>query len=384
MMAPTAMTGVAALRRTQTEMTAFVLELNSFHLELLPMYRALLPALFGAPPLLRYFVLPTLVERARDVVGDDVVRVNPSWVRYALPWKPLRARYHQWHIQRMIDAANPDAVVFNTVEPAAFFQVFRQISHPLKIGVVHNPKREGIDYQPRDKSELIFCLHDYNYHRLETDKPVDGYFSPFFKFRAVDTVPRAHGPLEIAVQGVISFNRRDYPMLVSLCEGLSARSVSRRIVFNILGDASLRDGPTLQRLVRDRGLDEWFRFHTKLSDKGFFDELGRAHWVMPLLNARRDSYVGAAKVTAALGHAGAYGIPLILPLDTAELWGIPAEACVAFDGPDDLAQRLAEGLADRDAAARRHRQLIESKIRANCSFLEQLSRTHPAFEHLDR
>lgn len=359
-------------------MTLLVVELNSFHLELLPMYRPLLPSLFGEQLDIRYVVLPTLVDRARDIVGNGADALSPRWLKYVLPLKPLRAIYYVRRIQQLIDRIQPAAVLFNTIEPVAYFRVFRQIRHHLKIGVVHNPKREGIDYSPRASGELIFCLHDYNYHLLEPDKPVDGYFSPFFKYREVDTAPRSNRPLEIAVQGVISFNRRDYTSLLSLCEHVTRHSGVGDIVFNIVGDARLRDGPTLVRLVRERGLGEWFRFHAGLSDSQFFDELAQADFLMPLLNARSDSYAGAAKVTAAYGHSGAYRTPMILDRETADLWGIPDDACLAFERLDDLADRLASAAGERAEMATRYGRLIEQKIHQNRSFLQMFSRQHPA------
>ena len=198
-------------------MKVLVFELNSFHMELLPMYQPLLPSLFDNRQLdLQYFVLPSLVERAREVVGEQVFPLNPPRLRYVLPAKRLRAAYYLRRIQKLVDRLDPVAIVFNTVEPPAYLRVFRQIRHPIKIGIVHNPRRAGIDYERRGSGELIFCLHDYNYRLLEKDTPVDGYLSPFFRCRDLPAATAPKDRLEIAVQGVVSFGRRDYPMLVTL------------------------------------------------------------------------------------------------------------------------------------------------------------------------
>ncbi len=201
--------------------------------------------------------------------------------------------------------------------------------------------------------------------------------SPFFRYREVDSARRPDGRLEIAVQGVISFNRRDYPFLVALCERLAQRAPREEFVFNILGDVRLRDGPRLVRMVQERGLADRFRFHPGLSDRQFFDELSGADFIMPLLNAQRDSYAGAAKVTAAYGHSGAYGIPMILHRDTAELWDITDEACLRFDRRADLVDRLAGGVSDRAAMAVRYREVIAQKVEQNKAFLQMLAREHP-------
>ena len=98
---------------------------------------------------------------------------------------------------------------------------------------------------------------------------------------------------------------------------------------------------------------------------------------MPLLNAQRDSYAGAAKVTAAYGHSGAYGVPMILHRNTAELWGISDEACVPFDRCADLVDQLAGGVSDRAVVAACYRELIARKVEQNKAFLQTLAREHP-------
>ena len=261
-------------------MKLLVFELNSFHLELLPMYQPLMPSLFGAGPLdLHYFVLPGLVERARAVVGARVHALNSPRLRYVLPSKRLRSLYYRWRIQGIVDRMAPVALVFNTVEPAPYLRVFQQIRHPLKIGIVHNPRREGIDYDPRRAGELIFCLHDYNYRILQQDKPVDGYLSPVFKYCEPPQDAGAAGPLTIAVQGVISFSRRDYPMLITLCRSLARQPRPPDIVFNVLGDADIRDGPKLKAMIGEYGLERFITVHSWLPDEEFFRQLQQADYI---------------------------------------------------------------------------------------------------------
>ena len=187
-------------------MRLLVFELNSFHTELLPMYQPLLPSLFGDQKLdIDYYLLPTLVSRARDMVGSRVEALNTPLRIFALAPRSFRTQYYRKQVQRLVDRMQPEAVLFNTIEPPEFFHVFRELSHPLKIGVVHNPRRKGIDYGPRAAGELIFCLHDYNYRLLEQDKPVDGYLSPFYGGLNSSWVPASDGCLQIAVQGLVSF-----------------------------------------------------------------------------------------------------------------------------------------------------------------------------------
>ena len=360
-------------------MKVLVFELNSYHLELLPMYQPLLPSLFENRRLdIHYFVLPALVERAREAVGNQVFSLNTPRLRYLLPTKHLRAAYYRWRIQRLVDQLDPVAMVFNTVEPPAYLRVFRQIHHPTKIGIIHNPRRAGLDHARRGSGELIFCLHDYNYRLCAKEELVDGYLSPFFKYRDLAAARVPDDRVEIAVQGVISFARRDYPMLIDVCQLLAKRSTTPPVRFNIVGDADIRDGPKLRQMVAERGLDQYFRLHSWLADKEFFEQLGQADYIMPLISPGRGAYAEQAKVTAALGHAGAYGTPLLVHREIATLWGIPDDGCVRYSTTEDLGEMLVRGLGHRARMVQRHREVVAEKIRQNLDFLAELASSHPA------
>ena len=312
------------------------------------------------------------------MVGEQVYALNPAPLRYGLPTKRLRGLYYRRRVQQLVDRFQPAAILFNTAEPADYLRAFRLVRHPLKMGIVHNPRREGIDYAPRGPGEVIFCLHDYNYHLLQRDRPVDGYLSPFFRYCALPPKDIGEQPTEIAVQGVISFNRRDYPMLIDLCRRLADRPPRPRLVFNILGDADIRDGPRLRQMISEHGLGSLIKVHSWLPDAEFFRQVQQAHYVMPLLTPGAGPYAGGAKASAAYGHSGAYGKPLILHRATAELWGIPENACVTYTDQADLRQKLCH-LSGWTEHARRYRTVIEGKIRENKAFLQSLANRHPGF-----
>ena len=238
---------------------------------------------------------------------------------------------------------------------------------------------KGIDYQTGVPGELIFCLHEYNYHLLEKDKPVDGYLSPFFKYLDVSTESEVKERVEIAVQGVISFGRRDYPMLIELCEQLSRQTPRPNVVFNILGDADIRDGPKLRQRVTDLGLGNYFRLHSWLPALEFFRQLQRADYIMPLVSPRQRIYADnvnghcRVRVFRCLWHAShpASGGRLAV--------GIPKSACVTYPGTEELGDTLLRGLDDRSRHARRYRAVVAEKIRQNLAILEDLTHNHPAF-----
>ena len=100
---------------------------------------------------------------------------------------------------------------------------------------------------------------------------------------------------------------------------------------------------------------------------------------MPLVSPRQRIYADNVKVTAAHGHSGAYGTPLILHREVASLWGISKSACVTYPGTEELGDTLLRGLDDRSRYARRYRAVVAEKIRQNLAILEDLTHNHPAF-----
>ena len=258
--------------------------------------------------------------------------------------------------------------------------MFRNLKHPLKLGIVHNPLRKGIDYEPRPDNEMILCLHDYNYRLLETKKPVDGWLSPFFRGRHARERAVPTETTEIAVQGVISFNRRNYRMLVDVCRELANKARPPSILFNILGDSTIRDGPALRESVVRHRLERFFRFHRWLSDTEFTEQLQRAGYMMPLLHQDERQYAADAKVTLAYGNSGAYGTPLLLHRDLATEWGLPDDTCVTYAGVDELAQTLAQ-ISDDTVRAARYSQFVDAKIRENRDSLRRLVQHCRAFSY---
>ena len=102
---------------------------------------------------------------------------------------------------------------------------------------------------------------------------------------------------------------------------------------------------------------------------------------MPLVSPRHGAYADGATVTAAFGHSGAYGMPLILQREVAALWGVPENACVTYSGLEDLADQLIRGLGDQAEQAQRYQLLISRKVQENQRALKELSRDHTAFAH---
>ena len=358
----------------------FVFELNSYNTHLLQIYRDVLPALLNDSQLsIQYFVLPTVSKRAKNIVGSNVSDLGRHSLKYFLPTKTMRGVYYRRVIQQLINSQKPDALVFNTLEPKPYLDVFKAINHPIKIGLVHNPLRFKSNYGVKLKNELLFCLCDYNYEVLkQADFKIDGYFSPFYKCMDVMLTQRKASRIEIVIQGVISYNRRNYSFLIELAKKISLHHSSCDIIFNILTDSTYRDGPHFREKINNAHLQKYFRFHDRLSDIKFFNQLANTCYVMPLLNHQQGTY-SLGKATSAHLHSGAYGVPLILDRKTAETWRINDNASIVYDSANNLIELLTSKTQARNSLSKEYSRLIDKKIDSNKEFLRNLFKTHEIF-----
>tara|TARA_B100001123_G_scaffold450046_1_gene618232 strand:+ start:1605 stop:2711 length:1107 start_codon:yes stop_codon:yes gene_type:complete len=358
----------------------FVFELNTYHLDILPLYRAQLPALFDEKKIsIHYFLNIAIAKRAETILGGRVTRLGNKLLRYACPSKIMRAFFYRHAIQKLIDHHKPDVIVFNTLEPKPYHEIFKALDHPIKIGLVHNLKTYNSHDKIKSDTEFLFCLHKHNYVTLnKAGRKVDGYIVPFH--RCLDIVKTRHeiDQIEIAVPGIISYNRRNYLLLIQLAERFSLHNHSTKITFNILTDSTQRDGPDLRKRIEEKNLQKYFRFHRWLSDVNFFTQLANAHYVMPILNHGRGTYA-LGKVSIAFGHSGAYGVPLILDERTAEIWGLDKKNGLIYDSLDNLVKLLLTKKVDRHSLSQEYNLFIKRQIEENREFLGNLSKSHKIF-----
>ena len=358
----------------------FVFELNTYHLEILPLYRAQLPALFDEKKIsIHYFLNTAIAKRAETILGTSVTRLGNELVRYVFPTKTMRAFFYRHAIQKLINHHKPDVIVFNTLEPKPYQDLFKALDHPVKIGLVHNFETYNSHDKIKSENELLFCLHKYNYVTLnKADRKADGYFVPFN--RCLDFVKTRHkiDQIEIAVPGIISYNRRNYLLLIQLAKTFALHNHSTKITFNILTNSTERDGPDFRKKIEEENLQKYFRFHRWLSDVDFFDQLANAHYVMPILNHDRGTYA-LGKVSAAFEHSGAYGVPLILDERTAQTWGLGKTNGIIYDSPDNLVELLLTKKVDRDSLSREYNLFVTRQMEENQEFLRNLSKSHEIF-----
>lgn len=344
-------------------MNILVIEFNDFHTETLPIYREFLPFLF-----------PESAVRIRYYIP------NYSYMRFPrseLDVRPLSSRlaasiaarvgatesFHKTKIKSLIRNLKPDVLVFNSIEPLAFYkELAKEVPATIKqLAIVHNPRLvvdSGFKFEYGD----YYVLGDKVY---ETWKDyVNGYMLPFYSTSPLLESARDDSENLIGIQGIVDYARRDYPLLVRIATALKKAGNPSGCRFNIIG---VLGKEKLQREVESSGLTDMFIFHNKLSDDCFNKQIAKCQFIMPLLGLAHGRYL-SDKITASYSHSAAHRIPLILSGPNAAAWGLDHTNSVIYE----TEQCLVDILGDLPSAADLRGQyisFINKKIEENKAIL---------------
>ncbi len=355
-------------------MRVAVVEPHAYHTSFLRMYAELLPSLLGTGALeIRYLVRGKLIESIRALLGAEAA--VESLALGPVDLGPGHAVGSWWVRQRagaFVSSYKPDVLILNTLDGEIGQGLFRQLPARVKIGLLHNAHTEGPVWQP-GAGESIACLHRYNYEALRDELPITAYFSPYFIPRYNRQRPPLGAPLRIAVPGVISFDRRDYELLVDVAERLAAAGLASRVVFDIVGESRGRDGPRLRRLVESRGFGRFFRFHTDLTDSEFFQRLCNADFICALVRPGEGPYA-RGKVTLAYGNSGALGRPLLVHRAVALRTQLPESVCATYESVDDVLDVIRTGREAAEDLVAPYQRYVRDELAANREHLSDVSR----------
>jgi len=243
--------------------SVLVLELHPYHTHNLSIYSNLLPSLVYCNTLnIEYYVNPKVIDSLIYPEKQHLHRLFPSvfWDKMLAKFR-LRTAYIILLVKLLCLLKKTDCVVLNTLESTADKRIFRSINTKLKIAVIHNP--DVIDVK-REKNALYFCMNEYVFQGAKNSAPLDGYFLSYFRPMEFNETVTSE-VLTIGIPGGISFARRDYLFLIQLCLKLAEHENSeRKIIFNLIGDINMKDGPEFRRLTEKNNIDKYFRFHEGL------------------------------------------------------------------------------------------------------------------------
>lgn len=342
----------------------FVFELNSYHTETFPIYENLLPSLLHDDIQVEYFVTE---ERYEDTLATfkNVHLLCPRWLSPFIRHLQLRVPYFRRRINALVTEQKPDMVVFNSIEPERNYKVFKKINAPKKLGLVHNPKKSGI---VRGENECYFVLSRLLYENFKDKLPLDGYLLPYFR-QFVFPPKKEDARVLVAVQGIISFKRREYAFLIEAAKVMREQGVAN-VIFNIIGSKTHKDGPEFFKMVQDAGLSDYFLFYDKLDDREFFEQIDASDCIMTLLHEKQQKYYHE-KTTASLSHAAAYGKPLLLYRENAKAWDMTDVTALIYDDAQTCIRVLSDK-ASIQAVTTHHIEVTDTIINENIARLKEL------------
>jgi len=352
-------------------MRVVVVEPHGYHTFFLRMYAELLPSLLGTDELdIRYIVRRKLVESTRALLGPGALVESPGVGPVDLgPGNPVGSAWFKFRVSALIRRHAPDVLIFNTLDSGPAQTLFRRLPADVKVGLLHNPHALR-SWRP-GAGELIACLHRHDYEAMRDALPITTYFSPYFLPEYQRQQPKEDTLLRVAVGGVISFDRRDYELLVQVAALLAARGVVDQVVFDIVGESKIRDGPRLRRLVEAGGLGDFFQFHSGLTDGEFFQRLSDADFICALVHPRKGPY-GKGKVSAAYGNSGALGRPLLIHGAVARRIHLPESVCATYEDADDLVGIILSGRALAEELTAPYRKYVLGELAANRDHLSRV------------
>ncbi len=332
------------------QMKVCVFELNKFHTEVFPVYENLLPAIFPDRNIkIDYFVIPGKYRQLKMVYGEALHEIYNAAIYFVCSKTGLRKFYFRSVVGTAIRQYQPDLVIFNSIVPKRCWYVFESIQDRMKFGLVH-----GFGEVRHRKMERThyFVLGEKVFQKHQK-QDIDAYLLPFYpQFRSAPE--NRPGEWVIAIQGIINFKRRNYPLLVETAAELKRRNI-QGISFNIIGGLNSRDATRLAGMVRDNGVMEYFRFHRSLDDKEFFREIADSHYLMPLLGDAQEKYLTHDTITATYSHSAAYNKPMIISANNAKVWEINSRTALIYRDMRELVD-LIQDLPKEES----YRKLCES------------------------
>ena len=220
----------------------------------------------------------------------------------------------------------------------------------------------------KEANEQYFVLSRLLFENFKEQLPLAGYLLPYFgQFKLPE---KAIGEtVTVAVQGLISYKRRDYHFLLDAAKTMQERGIGQ-ICFNIIGNRHIQDGPEFFKTVETQGLAGYFRFYDELDDRAFAEQINASDCIMTLLHENQRQYYHD-KTTASLSHAASYGKPLVLCRENAEAWDIGSADALIYDNVDSFITLITQPDA-LNAVAERHRKNIAQAIDENITALESI------------
>lgn len=217
----------------------------------------------------------------------------------------------------LINASHYDLIVYNSAQGKNIRNLVVKtfFNKTPVVGFHHNPISLVKSFTQKFiniKVKKYLVLADFN-----KDYVVRHGFAPekveaFYPVTVAMPVDFANNKL-IAIPGVLEQDRRDYFGLIDMVK--KDAKAFKGYQFSLLGNSQTHDGPKIKTLVREAGLESYFKFYDGyVPDETLEEDLQAAKFVMPLMHPNNryfDVYL-KTKISGAYNLAYAYQLPLLM------------------------------------------------------------------------
>lgn len=238
-------------------------------------------------------------------------------------------------VSALINQGHYDLVIYNSAQGKnvrnlvlkTFFNKSPVVGfHHNPINLVKSFTQKIINLKVKKYLVLADFNKDYVVHHGFAAEKVEAFY-PVTTAMPVDF---ANNKL-IAIPGVLEQDRRDYFGLIDIIKK-NPKSF-KGYQFALLGNSQTHDGPKIRTVVRESGLEAYFKFYDGyVPDEQLEEELQQSKFVMPLMHPNNryfDVYL-KTKISGAYNLAYAYQLPLLMH-DSFKVVSEFSTNCVFYD-----------------------------------------------------
>lgn len=282
-----------------------IVEFNYSHIELLPSYYELLHPRFH----IAFFVNEKVPA---DFTSDF------SGVSFSIIKRTKIKLIDAYLLSRCLKKQGFTHCILNTAEgklPRAlcFFNSWHLIRN---LGVIHNSEKmtkPGFT-QASILKHLKYKLVLSDFIKKNFPDPTVQVFYPSFQFFKVKRAEASNKKLIISVIGNIEFKRRDYGLLVNLCQKYK-EELKNKILIKIIGNSNAKEGPIMLEQIKEAGIEDFFQcYNHRLSSEELDYELINSDLILPLITPHIKIFKDYLeyKISGAYNLSYASHIPMII------------------------------------------------------------------------
>lgn len=344
----------------------FVFEFFPFHAHNLCLHPHLIKMMFADTEFeFHYFLNPSLFSEKTYIPNNHLCTrtVSHRTIQALQKLKLLKI----WAVIKFyfyVKVSRPEIIIFNSLEKGISLTLFKLLKKTCKISLVHNP--DNIELR-KDQHSIHLSMNKYIYENFSSK--LDGYCLSFYGPQAKHKNRETDDTFIISVPGSISFKRRNYELIIDIAKKLKLSGhPNYKVLFNIIGAANKKDGPKLKKIIDDLGINEYFKFHTKVNDEEFIQAICESDALIPLITDPQSPYF-SVKNSATYSHSARYSKPMIIPEHCANAWRIPYDSCITYEECEDLADKLLTIKSDIPDIANSYKTHIDQMLRDNKNHL---------------